>query len=302
MLNQIYPGIMLKGLTLYSRWKAGLHSRSVKVDGVKWSYLKGGRGDRILFLHGFGLSKDQWGRRLPLSLISSYELMIPDLPGFGSSTKNLNLDYGIKAQADRLHRFLQTLKIDSFHLIGHSMGGSIAAYFTARYPEKIKSLLLMGPFGIQTEEVSEGLRMFQENPGSGLFFKTEDEFDRIMKLVYNRPAEIPPIIKKYVIRQFGEKNYELHKKIFHQLFEEGLDFLHPYLKRISVPVMVVWGEDDRIFLKESADILHRAIPHSRVLILEKCGHNVSRECPYKFISDYQDFLRKISAKVIPRNW
>ncbi|MDH3806722.1 MAG: alpha/beta fold hydrolase, partial [Gammaproteobacteria bacterium] len=95
--------MLLHGL----RGFAGFKARSIDIAGVTWPYLEGGPkfGDVVILLHGFGGDKDNW----PLYarfLRRAYRVIIPDLPGFGENAKDPGADYGMDAQAERLHSFV----------------------------------------------------------------------------------------------------------------------------------------------------------------------------------------------------
>src|SRR6185312_4075249 len=103
---------------------------------TRWSYYEGGDGPTIVLLHGFASSKEVW---LPVAklLTPHFHLIIPDLPGWGESSRNADAGYDIDAQASRLDAFVQALRLQRFVLVGHSMGGAIAGVYAAGHPEHV---------------------------------------------------------------------------------------------------------------------------------------------------------------------
>jgi alpha-beta hydrolase superfamily lysophospholipase len=104
-------------------WRSvGLERKDIQIAGDRIAYLEGGKGQTVLLLHGFADSKDA---RVAFAkhLTGAYHVAIPDLPGFGESTKRLDENYNIVSQVRRLDRFVEALGLQKFHPAGNSMGG-----------------------------------------------------------------------------------------------------------------------------------------------------------------------------------
>ena len=135
---------LAQSLIAFERFLAGVKRRVVQVDDHRIVYSEGGRGDNVLLLHGFGASGDSWNR-CAASLTRKYRVIAPDLPGWGASTRLENASYGYPAQIGRIDRLTQELKLDRFHLAGHSMGGFLASAYASQFPAKVISLGLVCP-------------------------------------------------------------------------------------------------------------------------------------------------------------
>ena len=85
---------------------------------------------------------------LSQSLYRDRHVVIPDLPGFGESAKRFGENYNVESQVKRLGRFVETLRLERFHLAGNSMGGAIAAVYAAKHPRKVMTLALLDPMGV----------------------------------------------------------------------------------------------------------------------------------------------------------
>lgn len=113
------------------RWiernKSGLSTKSVQVGNHKIVYLEGGVGDAVVLLHGFGDSKDAWVK-FSRELVKTNRVVIPDIPGFGESTKDYNSKYDIGTQVARIHEFAKAIGLKKFHIAGNSMGGADIRY------------------------------------------------------------------------------------------------------------------------------------------------------------------------------
>ncbi len=139
---------MLVGLLIdLERSSAGLSRHSIEVGDHTVVCLEGGEGENVLLVHGFGVNKDSWNR-LAKQLTLSYHVAVVDLPGFGESSKREDASYTIAAQVERLDRIADALSLQTFHLAGNSMGGSISGEYAARFPDKVLSLGLFNTAGI----------------------------------------------------------------------------------------------------------------------------------------------------------
>jgi pimeloyl-ACP methyl ester carboxylesterase len=147
---------LAKALIGFERFISGVRRRTVQVDDHRIVYSEGGRGDTVLLLHGFGASGDSWNRcAASLTKTKKYRVIAPDLPGWGASARREQASYGYPAQLGRIHRLTQELKLDRFHLVGHSMGGFLASAYAAQFRDKVISLGLVCPHGMTEPQPSD---------------------------------------------------------------------------------------------------------------------------------------------------
>jgi pimeloyl-ACP methyl ester carboxylesterase len=123
--------------------EADLSTRQVQIGDTRWTYYEGGKGPVIVLVHGFGTDRSVW---LPVAkiLTRNFHVVIPDLPGWGQSTRLADADYGIDAQAKRLNAFVHTLNLAPVLVVGHSMGGAIAAGDHAVWPAAAEHMTRIG--------------------------------------------------------------------------------------------------------------------------------------------------------------
>jgi len=136
------------------RSEAKLTIKSVVIPDFRIVYAEGGTGDTIIMVHGFGGNKDNW-LSLAKLFTSKYRVIIPDLPGFGDSSKPQDKKYNIMSEVERLNLFARELKLTKFHIVGNSMGGNIAGNYAADYPEMVKTLALFDAGGVVSPIKSE---------------------------------------------------------------------------------------------------------------------------------------------------
>ncbi|MCF6276166.1 MAG: acetoin dehydrogenase dihydrolipoyllysine-residue acetyltransferase subunit [Robiginitomaculum sp.] len=130
-----------------------------EVDGQQLHYISAGDGDKtVVLIHGFGGSLSSWGG-LPMALASSYRVISVELPGHGTSSKQIK-GGGTRDFADLLFTFLDSLGVNEIHLVGHSLGGAIAAQMASSAPKRVNSLSLISNYGLGTKVDSNYIEEF----------------------------------------------------------------------------------------------------------------------------------------------
>jgi pimeloyl-ACP methyl ester carboxylesterase len=279
------------GLRL-ERARGGMEYRTLQVGGETWHYLERGPADAeaVLIIHGFGGSKDNWSR-FSHFLTAEYRVVVPDLPGFGESARHADWDYSLTSQRDPLHGFVEGLGLESFHLLGVSMGGQLSALYTHRYPEQVLTLGLLDSAGVMPPVESDYLRALNagENP---LVVDRPGDFDRLFDYIFHEKPFIPwPFRRAYAHRAVEQSAF--NRTIFESL-RAGTgsyrDPLESLLSDISQPVLIIWGEYDRIIDKSAIDVMQPLLPQAEIVILENTGHVPMLEKPEETARHYQAFI------------
>jgi pimeloyl-ACP methyl ester carboxylesterase len=181
------------------------------------------------------------------------------------------------------------LGITKLHVGGSSMGGHISMMYAALFPNEVKSLWLIDPGGIWSAPPSEFHEIIAKTGGNPLMAKNEDEFAKIFAFVMADPPFIPrPILN--VMAQERIRNYELEKRIIKELTADSAE---NYVKGLNTPTLIVFGDKDRAINPATADILHKLMPRSEVIIMKGLGHLPMIEQPGLSAKDYLKFLEKL---------
>lgn len=264
---------------------ARLDKHETDIAGFHIVYLDGGQGEPLVLLHGFGADKENF-TRVAKFLTPRFRVIIPDLPGFGESSKPADADYGIDAQVARIHAFVQQLGLKKVHLGGSSMGGNIAAVYAAKYPDETGSIWLLAPAGVSTAPPSDLAVRMSQGGSNPLIASNADEFAAVFHFV----MEDPPFVPRRILDVMGRTavaNHDLNARIFQQI--HGSAPLEPQVKGLKVPAHIVWGEKDRALNVGGARILAGLMPNSSVLILPGVGHLPMLEQPREVGQDYLSF-------------
>lgn len=282
-----------------ARMRADLHRKSVSLGGhLHMEYAENTRTDppTLVLLHGFSAQKEVW---YPFARYVHRDdhLVIPDLIGDGESSHPMELDYSIEAHADRLHRFLTRLGIRHPILVGNSLGGSIALAYASRYP--VEKLILIDPLGL--ERVPSALQKLGTHKAKELFLGICDRerMEHLIKVIYHDPPYIPGIMLDYMAQQKCRlstldirKSHSIYRADGAWVFAERIP---EYARAVSVPTLILWGDQDRINNPENAAAFHRLIAGSTLRFIKGAGHVPMMEAPRETARLVRDFLEVHAA-------
>lgn len=257
-----------------------------------------GSGPALVMLHGGGPGASgvaNYHQNLP-ALAERFRVVLPDQPGFGGSYRpsDAELDAGSITQiaVDALVEALDQLGIETFHLLGNSLGGAAAIAMAQQHPERVTRLVLMAPGGgwlpfgpTPTEGQKEMFRYFN---GDGPTLEKMQTFIGVMTAEPKR------------WRDTAEARYEAsldesHVAFYHRLNahfakNHGMDPLWRDLHRITASTLLLWGRDDRTITLEGAQIMLRYIRDVQLHVFGNCGHWVQLERQAEFERLVSDFL------------
>ena len=288
-LTALFPEQSTKLAMNVERSMSGLGYKTVVIGDETWHYLEGGPKDAevVLLLHGFGGDKDNW-TRFSKSLTGVYRVIAPDLPGFGESTRHPDWDYSLPPQRSRVSGFVKALGLEQFHVVGHSMGGHLAALYTYKYPEQVLSMALFNNSGIDTPDENDLQRALAEGDNP-LVVKSLEDFDGLLAFVsYKQPFVPWPV--KGVLAQRALDDAEFNESIFGSLKSDSSSNLEPILANIEAPVLILWGEYDRIVDVSSVNVMRPLLPRTEVVIMKETGHLPMLERPAETATHYLEFL------------
>lgn len=242
--------------------------RFVEVDGCKTNLRRGGSGEPLLYLHGANGAPAV----MPFMerLAGRYDVLVPEHPGFGESDEPEWLE-NIHDLAYFYLDLLDALELRGVHLVGSSIGGWLALEMAVRDTSRIKSLVLVGPAGISVPGVQPG----------DIFLWSPEELTR--NLFFD-----PAIAQKMLAQPVTPEQIDVSLKNRHTAARLGWEprmhdpFLHKWLRRVDVPVKIVWGENDRILPVAYADVFRKLMPRAEVEIVPSCGHLPQAERPEAF--------------------
>ncbi len=230
----------------------------LRVRNVAVRLHRAGHGPTVLFLHGAG-GVPQW---LPFydALAERYEFLVPEHPGFGGSDD----PPWLRSMADLALFYLDLVEeagLDRIHLIGHSLGGWLAAEILIRDRARFRSLVQLAPAGLRVKGVPAGDN-FIWGPEEAVrnLYHDQSLADRVLALKPDE-AQMDVMLKnRFTVAKFGWQP---------RWYDPDLE---KWLHRIKLPALVVWGDDDKIMPPAHAALWRERLPDARLVMVEGCGH------------------------------
>jgi len=256
-----------------------------EVGGLRVRYADRGFGDSVvLLLHGFGGDLDNWMFNLD-SLAEKHRLLALDLPGHGQSVKT-NVDPSLSGMATFVRKFLDVLSVSSVHVVGHSMGGAIAMQLASDSPETVKSLGLICSAGLGPDINSDYLRGF-----------VEAQSQQELKLVLQQLFADESLVNLQLVNDLlNYKRIDGVEATLNALSETLISageqtFLTDNIVASGIPVLVIWGKQDRIIPVSHAQNFSAAGGYCvEVEIFDSAGHMVQMEKAYEVNRSLLNFL------------
>ncbi len=248
-----------------------------------------GVGPPVLFLHGSGPGASGWSnfrRNFPVIAEAGFRAVVPDTLGFGHSSKPETVDYSLEFLTACLKRFVDTTKIEQCAIVGNSHGGALAIQFALSHPERVSKLILMAPGGLEEREA------YMKMEGIRAMIKAVRDPGGITKESLRRVLELQLFDQSLLTDDIVNERYEVAvtqpSRVMASL---TVPFLAPELHRLEVPVLGLWGQDDKFCPVSGAGALTIGCKNSRVTLLSQCGHWVMVEHADYFNRACIEFLK-----------
>ena len=280
------PGLVIRGEFAKQRMRLGATSHDTVVDDHRWTWveLKADKPDAptIVMLHGYTGSKENW-YRVARALRGRYRIVIPDLPGWGQSERRDGADYGYVAQNARLAAFLRKPEVSGGRpvvLLGHSMGGGIAALTAARYQNLVARIGLLDAAGVRFVDNQFGKDVLAgKNP-----FGVSDEasLERYLATVFHNRETRPwvpwPATDIYIAQRKRDAAFE--QSVLDKIGRGDERFLPgAEAANIAQPALLLWCRQDKVIDPSAMALYAARIPHASQVMLEDCGHMSLMERP-----------------------
>ncbi len=270
-----------------------------RVDDLSLAYTDtgAGAGEPLLLVHGFGACKYTWRHVVP-RFSSSHRVLTLDLKGFGDSDKPRDDAYALADQARLVARFIEDKGLKNLTLAGHSMGGGVAllTYLTladAGGPNPIARLVLIDSASYP-QHLPSFIRVLRMPLAGRLalgLLPCRTLANWVLKLAFYDHSRITP----EMAATYGD--YACRAGADHALIQtarsilpENIDALTRRYEEITIPTLVLWGEEDRIVPLTVGRQLAAAIPTARLVTLPRCGHVPQEERPEETLEILADFL------------
>jgi pimeloyl-ACP methyl ester carboxylesterase len=272
------------------------------VNGIKICYEERGKGEPVILIHGFGVTKEEWiAQFVPLS--EHFRVIRLDNRGAGKSDRP-NEPYFMEMFADDVVGLMDYLKIDKAHIIGWSLGGMIAEHVVLRHPHRVKKLILINTMA-QWPSDKSGLEMYKrsqleraqarlEDPEETYFLSAKMGFSRqfFKQLKANPKKKFYNLWSAEDMIKNSQINPSTPQEIINQVNALGhMDVLNE-LHKIKNKTLVMCADKDRQMPKPINQQIHESIPNSEFIVIKGAAHNSPQERAPEVNKIIIDFLNK----------
>ncbi|HVT42090.1 MAG TPA: alpha/beta hydrolase [Acidimicrobiales bacterium] len=296
------PGVRREGM---------LRMHYATIHGYRRAFVHAGAGPAVLLIHGIGDSSDTW-RPVAGRLAQHHTVVAPDLLGHGRSEKP-RADYTIAGFANGMRDLLSLLGIERVTVVGHSLGGGVAAQFAYQFPERCERLVLVNSGGVG-RTVSPLLRMAAV-PGA----------EALMPLLGLPPVRFASRLGAELLRFFDTAlgrdaeeilavfdalpDTEARRAILRTL-RSGIDWRGQVITMLDraylaagIPTLIVWGRRDAIIPLGHGRLAQAALPGSDLEIFDEAGHFPHHTDPDRFVRVVHEFIERTEpASYDPVSW
>lgn len=243
----------------------------IDIDGLKTYYEIEGSGECVLFLHGFKGGVESF-KGVSNALKEKFKVISLNFWGFDNNKSDIpKRTFFVKDYAKNVLLFLDKLNIDRVHIIAHSFGGRVAIYIAANYHERVNKIVLCDAAGIK--------------PKKSLIKRFKVFKYKLLKLLVKCK-----ILKRGCLEKYGSKDYKSLPPVMRQTFINVVnEDLQCYAKKITCPVLLVWGKNDLDTPLYMARALHKNIKDSGLIIYD-AGHFAYLEKHKEFCAAVDYFL------------
>lgn len=237
-------------------------------------------GHPVVLIHGFSVPYFIWDPTFEFLTASGFRVLRYDLFGRGYSDRP-NLRYDIDLFCKQLRELIDILGFEQVKLIGLSLGGPISATFTARYPERVRQLVLIDPAGARPVTVSQLFKAVTA-PGLGelaLGLFGRGSLAKGVKSDFHDPAQIKDFVDRYMV----QLQYKGFMRAILSTMRNGMlgDFTETYRQvgAQGTPALLFWGLQDKTVPLEHSQDIRAAIPQVEFHTFDQCGHIPHYEKP-----------------------
>ncbi|MCQ6958803.1 alpha/beta fold hydrolase [Mucilaginibacter aquariorum] len=241
-----------------------------------FSYIEEGEGETLLLLHGLMGALSNWDEVIK-EFSKNYRVIIPLLPIYELPL----LTTGVRSLSKFVHKFIKYKQLSNVVLLGNSLGGHVGLIYVLAHPGYVKALVLTGSSGLY------------ENAFGGSFPRREsiDFVREKVQFTFYDPKTATEELVQEVYQMINDRHKVIRilamakSAIRHNMKTE--------LRKITMPVSLIWGRDDKITPPEVAVEFNELLPNAELHWIDKCGHAPMMEQPEEFNKYLQLFLDKI---------
>ena len=256
-------------------------TKFLKINGTSWAYTLSGKGQCLVFLHGWMCNQTFWNNQLNIG--KGYQYLTLDFPGHGHSDK-LHRSCSIKQVSQDVIRILEKLEINRPVLIGHSMGGMIAQQICLEAKELFDALILVSTIAADTENQLISKRIQVDTNKIGFLASFNQHFEAWFST--KTPKKVRQRVKSQML--LTEEATSLAWVNSYALFD-----LRDHLKEVPCPTLIIGTQSDNSAPPAQSKELAALIPNSFLTMIDDCGHFPMIEKPNELNRVIKSFVKRL---------
>ena len=278
-------------------WKERIVNQKAKT--LPLAYFEYGdlKNKTLLFLHGFGESKETWRFLVP-KLSQNYHVLLLDLKGFGQSPKVEDHAYSVYDQAREVASFIKKKKLQNVTVVGRSFGGGVALVLALMQEDKLMAQSINRLILINSMSYKQGLPSMLETLNQpligflGIHMLSNDYMaEEAYKFAFYNNDLIPKDSLEYASYCLS---MPLAKYVYletsKQLIPDDIEKIQKRYKEIDLPTLILWGKEDVSIRVHNAYKLKRDLKNSKLIIFPEVGHMPNEEVPEKVLVEILKFM------------
>jgi pimeloyl-ACP methyl ester carboxylesterase len=265
--------------------QAGGESRWVTVAGhrVHYDVLGPAAGAPVVLVHGLGGRAEDWLALARALAKAGHRVYLPDLVGYGRSDQPADFSYSVRDEAGVVLGFLDAVGLKQVDLGGISMGGWIVQVVANEHQDRVRRLMLFDSAGI-TEQPTWDTRLFTP--------ATPEQVAQLNALLYPHPAPVPGFVARDILRITRKNGWVIRRAVASMLSGRDEPESESLLPGLRMPVLLVWGAEDRIMPLEQGEKMHTLVPLSKLEVFFGCGHLAPMQCAGRVEPNVVEFVRQ----------
>lgn len=263
--------------------------KSVVAAGLKTNYLEQGDGEPVVLIHGSGpgvTAYANWRLAIP-GLATKYRVLAPDIAGFGYTERKDDTQYHLDFWVQHLTEWMAAVGVKKARFVGNSFGGALTLALTARHPELVDRLVLMGAAGVD----------FEVGPGLEAVWGYQPSLDNMREIArsfaYDTSIITEDLVKSRYEASIRPGFQESYSKLFgapRQRHAKALATPDADIRQIQQRALVIHGRDDKVVPLSNSLKLHQLLQHSDLHVFGECGHWTQIERKDQFVKLVLDFF------------
>jgi len=263
----------------------------VLAGGLEIAYERAGEGPPLAFVHGAGEDGRVWQPQLA-ALADEFTVVAWDEPGAGRSS-DVPADFGLREYANCLAALIEAVELGPAHVAGLSWGGTVALELYRHHPELVETLILADTYAGWKGSLSEEEVRARVQGAHRMLAAPAEEFDPTLPglFVGDPPAEFVSLLAD-MAADVRPESFRIALLVMAEADERDL------LPRITVPTLLIWGEQDVRSPLSVARQFEQAIPDAQLVVIPRAGHFSNLDRPQEFNDAVREFCRTHSPQPI----